>query len=48
MNLCARDSATAVLFAGGASIAQLWLFWVAPLRGEAIAGLVSRRQHEAA
>jgi aquaporin Z len=35
------------LFAGGAYIAQLWLFWLAPLAGAWIAGLVSRWLHEA-
>ena len=30
------------LFAGGAYIGQLWLFWVAPLIGGAVAGLVGR------
>jgi aquaporin Z len=35
------------LFAGGAYIAQLWLFWLAPILGAAIAGLISRWQHEA-
>lgn len=34
----ARSTATA-LFAGGDYIGQLWLFWVAPLVGAAIAGL---------
>jgi aquaporin Z len=34
------------LFAGGAYIAQLWLFWLAPILGAAIAGVVSRWQHE--
>ena len=34
----ARSTAPA-LFVGGAAIAQLWLFWVAPLVGGAIAGL---------
>jgi aquaporin Z len=34
------------LFAGGAYIAQLWLFWVAPILGAAIAGALSRWQHE--
>ena len=28
------------LFAGGAALSQLWLFWVAPLIGAAIAGVV--------
>ena len=30
------------LFAGGWAIGQLWLFWVAPLAGAALAGLVYR------
>ncbi|VTZ22828.1 aquaporin (fragment) [Methylocella tundrae] len=30
------------LFAGGEYIAQLWLFWAAPIAGGVIAGLVSR------
>jgi aquaporin Z len=30
------------LFAGGPYIAQLWLFWVAPIIGGALAGFVSR------
>ncbi|MBV9378490.1 MAG: aquaporin Z, partial [Alphaproteobacteria bacterium] len=30
------------LFAGGAYIAQLWLFWLAPILGAAIAGAVTR------
>ena len=34
------------LFAGGPYIAQLWLFWLAPILGATIAGLVSRWQHE--
>jgi aquaporin Z len=34
------------LFAGGAYIAQLWLFWLAPILGAALAGVVSRWQHE--
>ena len=34
----ARSTAPA-LFAGGAALAQLWLFWVAPLVGGALAGL---------
>ena len=35
------------LFAGGAYIAQLWLFWLAPILGAVIAGLIGRWQHEA-
>ena len=34
----ARSTAPA-LFVGGAALEQLWLFWVAPLVGGAIAGL---------
>ena len=34
------------LFAGGAYIAQLWLFWLAPILGAAIAGVVSHWQHD--
>ena len=36
------------LFAGGAHIAQLWLFWVAPIIGAALAGFFTRwlYQHE--
>ena len=30
------------LFAGGAYIAQLWLFWLAPIVGGALGGLVAR------
>ena len=30
------------LFAGGWAIAQLWLFWLAPIAGAILAGLVSR------
>jgi aquaporin Z len=33
------------LFAGGAYIGQLWLFWVAPILGAVIAGLLSRWLH---
>jgi aquaporin Z len=36
------------LFAGGAYIGQLWLFWLAPLLGAALAGVVGRWQHELA
>jgi aquaporin Z len=37
----ARSTATA-LFVGGWAIQQLWLFWLAPVIGAAIAGLVYR------
>jgi aquaporin Z len=33
------------LFAGGAYISQLWLFWVAPIAGALIAGFISRALH---
>jgi aquaporin Z len=34
------------LFAGGAYISQLWLFWLAPILGAAAAGVISRWQHD--
>src|SRR5213076_202443 len=34
------------LFAGGAHIGQLWLFWVAPIIGAVIAGLLTRWLYE--
>jgi aquaporin Z len=34
------------LFAGGEHIAQLWLFWLAPLAGAILAGLVTRWLYE--
>jgi aquaporin Z len=34
------------LFAGSAYVAQLWLFWLAPSMGAAIAGVVTRWQHD--
>ncbi len=34
------------LFAGGAYLAQLWLFWLAPLIGAVIAGLATRWLYE--
>lgn len=34
------------LFAGGAYIDQLWLFWLAPLAGAALAGLLARWLYE--
>ena len=39
-------STGAALFGGAGYIAQLWLFWLAPILGAAIAGAVSRWQHE--
>ncbi len=33
------------LFAGGAHLAQLWLFWLAPLVGAVLAGLLARWLH---
>jgi len=35
------------LFAGGAYVAQLWLFWVAPIAGGILGGLVARLLGEA-
>ncbi|MEH4267006.1 aquaporin, partial [Klebsiella aerogenes] len=37
----ARSTATA-LFAGGAYLHQLWLFWLAPLAGGVLGGLFYR------
>src|SRR6266852_6756089 len=37
----ARSTATAV-FVGGWAVRQLWLFWVAPIVGAAIAGVLSK------
>jgi len=37
----ARSTGPAI-FAGGAALGQLWVFWVAPVVGAAIAGLVYR------
>jgi len=34
------------LFAGGGHIEQLWLFWLAPIIGAVIAGLLSRWMYE--
>ena len=34
------------LFAGGAYVAELWLFWVAPIIGAVIAGLLARWIYE--
>ncbi|HEV7995513.1 MAG TPA: aquaporin Z [Stellaceae bacterium] len=34
------------LFAGGAYISQLWLFWLAPILGAVIAGLLTRYMYE--
>ncbi len=35
-------STSQALFAGGDFVGQLWLFWLAPLAGAALAGLVAR------
>lgn len=42
----ARSTGPAI-FAGAAALAQLWMFWVAPLIGAAIAGLLYRGMFEA-
>ena len=42
----ARSSGVA-LFAGGWALRQLWLFWLAPLVGGALGGLVYRALVEA-
>ena len=34
------------LFAGGAYVAELWLFWVAPIIGAVVAGLLARWMYE--
>ena len=34
------------LFAGGEYIGQLWLFWIAPIAGAALAGLIGRILYE--
>ncbi len=34
------------LFAGGPYIHQLWLFWLAPIAGAVIAGLLTRWMYE--
>jgi aquaporin Z len=36
------------LFGGGEYLAQLWLFWLAPLIGAVIGGTVARWMHEPA
>lgn len=41
----ARSTAPA-LFAGDPYIGQLWLFWVAPIAGAMLAGLLARTQYE--
>jgi glycerol uptake facilitator-like aquaporin len=37
---------SAVLAAGFPSLGQLWLFWLAPILGASIAGVISRWQHD--
>ena len=41
----ARSTAPA-LFAGGSYVGQLWLFWVAPVAGAVLAGLLARMLYE--
>ena len=41
----ARSTGVAV-FAGGWAIEQLWLFWVAPIVGAILAGLISKRLND--
>jgi aquaporin Z len=36
------------LFVGGEYVAQLWLFWAAPLIGAAIGGVLARWMYEPA
>jgi aquaporin Z len=36
------------LFVGGEYLGQLWLFWVAPIVGAVVAGMVARWLHEPA
>jgi aquaporin Z len=37
----ARSTATAI-FGGGVALGSLWLFWVAPIVGGVIGGLIAR------
>ena len=34
------------LFAGGEYVAELWLFWMAPIIGAVVAGLLARWMYE--
>lgn len=38
----ARSTRPCALFVGGMALQQLWLFWLAPIVGAAIAGIVHR------
>ena len=39
-------STSQALFGGGAYIAQLWLFWIAPIAGALLAAVVARTLHQ--
>lgn len=39
-------STSQALFAGGGYVGQLWLFWLAPILGAVLAGLVARMLHQ--
>ena len=39
-------STSQALFGGGAYIGQLWLFWLAPIAGAALAAVVARAMHQ--
>jgi aquaporin Z len=43
----ARSTGTA-LFAGGDYVVQLWLFWLAPIAGAVVAGLLAKWMYEPA
>ena len=39
-------STSQALFVGDWAVSQLWLFWVAPIAGAIIAGLISKRLND--